>query len=113
MNLIVNHTNTFSAHQERVFIEHRLEGVQADLERAQLEMSESSTHTAIDIKEQTRATVEAAAKLQAQLIIETRARFRQTDLWRQQCSRSRGARANGRVTTRARQDEWTLRAAAI
>ena len=71
LNLIVNRTNTSSAHQERVFIEHRLEGVQADLERAQLEMSEfSSTHTTIDIKEQTRATVEAAAKLQAQLIIE-------------------------------------------
>jgi capsule polysaccharide export protein KpsE/RkpR len=71
LNLIVNHTNTSSAHQERVFIEHRLEGVQADLERAQLEMSEfSSTHTTIDIKEQTRATVEAAVKLQAQLIIE-------------------------------------------
>jgi len=58
LNLIVNRTNTSSAHQERVFIEHRLEGVQADLERAQLEMSEfASTHTTIDIKEQTRATV--------------------------------------------------------
>jgi uncharacterized protein involved in exopolysaccharide biosynthesis len=30
----------------------------------------SSTHSTIDIKEQTRATVEAAAKLQAQLIVE-------------------------------------------
>ena len=39
--------------------------------KAQQEMSEfASTHTAIDMKEQTRATVEAAAKLEGQLIFE-------------------------------------------
>jgi capsule polysaccharide export protein KpsE/RkpR len=71
LNLLVNRTNTSSARQERVFIEHRLDGALTDLERAQQEMSEfSSTHTAIDIKEQTRATVDAAAKLQGQLIFE-------------------------------------------
>lgn len=71
LNMIVNRTNTSSAHQERAFIEHRLESVGADLERAQLEMSEfASTHTAIDLKEQTRATVDAAVKLQAQVIVE-------------------------------------------
>jgi uncharacterized protein involved in exopolysaccharide biosynthesis len=71
LNMIVNRTNTSSAHQERVFIEHRLESVGVDLESAQLEMSEfASTHAAIDLKEQTRAIVDAAAKLQAQVIVE-------------------------------------------
>jgi uncharacterized protein involved in exopolysaccharide biosynthesis len=71
LNLLVNRTNTSSARQERMFIEHRLQGAQADLEKAQQEMSEfASTHTAIDMKEQTRATVEAAAKLEGQLIFE-------------------------------------------
>jgi capsule polysaccharide export protein KpsE/RkpR len=71
LNLLVNRTNTSSARQERTFIEHRLEGAHSDLERAQLDMSEfASTHTAIDMKEQTRATVEAAAKLEGQLIFE-------------------------------------------
>jgi uncharacterized protein involved in exopolysaccharide biosynthesis len=71
LNLLVNRTNTSSARQERMFIEHRLQGAQADLEGAQKEMSEfASTHTAIDMKEQTRATVDAAAKLEGQMIFE-------------------------------------------
>ena len=71
LNLLVNRTNTSSARQERVFLEHRLQGAQTDLESAQKEMSEfASTHTAIDMKEQTRATVEAAAKLEGQMIFE-------------------------------------------
>jgi capsule polysaccharide export protein KpsE/RkpR len=71
LNLLVNRTNTSSAHQERVFIERRLAGAKDDLERAQKDMSEfASTHTTIDIKEQTRATVEAAAHLEAQIIVE-------------------------------------------
>jgi capsule polysaccharide export protein KpsE/RkpR len=45
--------------------------VKADLERAQEQMSEfSSTHGTVDIKEQGRAMVEAASKLQAQMILE-------------------------------------------
>lgn len=71
LNLIVNRTNTSSARQERAFIEHRLQGAESELERAQRELSDfSSTHSTIDIKEQTRATVDAAAKLQAQAIVE-------------------------------------------
>jgi len=71
LNLLVNRTSTSSAHQERVFIEKRLTKVKADLEQAQQEMSEfSSTHDTIDIKEQTRALVDAASRLQAQMIIE-------------------------------------------
>lgn len=71
LNLLVNRTNTSSARQERTFIERRLQGAEAELERAQRALSDfSSTHSTIDMKEQTRATVEAAAKLQAQVIIE-------------------------------------------
>lgn len=71
LNNLLTHTSTSSAHQERVFIETRLHTVQADLEIAQLELSEfSSTHSTIDIKEQTRATVDAAAKVQGQLLVE-------------------------------------------
>jgi capsule polysaccharide export protein KpsE/RkpR len=70
LNLLVNKTSTSSAHQERIFIERRLNSVEADLGRAQQEMSDfSSTHTTIDLKEQTRAMVESAASLQAQLIV--------------------------------------------
>ena len=71
LNLLVNRTNTSSARQERAFIEHRLQGAESDLERAQRELSDfSSTHSTIDLKEQTRATVDAAAKLEAQAIVE-------------------------------------------
>jgi len=70
LNVLVNRTSTSSAHQERMFIEHRLDAVKRDLERAQLAMSDfSSTHSTIDIREQTRATVEAAAKLEAELVV--------------------------------------------
>jgi len=71
LNLLLNRTSTSSAHQERVFIEKRLQKVKVDLEQAQQRMSEfSSTHATIDIKEQTRAMVDAASKLQAQMILE-------------------------------------------
>jgi uncharacterized protein involved in exopolysaccharide biosynthesis len=70
LNKIVTQTSTSSARQERIFLERRLASVRSDLERAQLALSEfSSTHTTIDIKEQTRAMVDAAAKLQGQLIV--------------------------------------------
>jgi capsule polysaccharide export protein KpsE/RkpR len=69
LNLLVNRTSMSSAHQERIFIERRLNKVQADLERSQLELSEfSSTHTTIDIQSQTRAMVDSAAKLDGEVI---------------------------------------------
>jgi capsule polysaccharide export protein KpsE/RkpR len=71
LNNLVLRTNTSSAHRERVFVEHRLHTVQADLEKAQLELSEfSSKNSTIDIKEQTRAMVDAGARVQAELMIE-------------------------------------------
>jgi capsule polysaccharide export protein KpsE/RkpR len=69
LNSIVARVNTSSAHREREFIEQRLNTVQVELQRAQLELSSySSENTTIDIKEQTRATVDAGAKLEGQLI---------------------------------------------
>jgi uncharacterized protein involved in exopolysaccharide biosynthesis len=71
LNQIVQKTDISSARQERLFLERRLASVQSDLERAQLDLSDfSSTHSTVDIKEQTRATVDAAAKLQGELIAE-------------------------------------------
>ncbi len=69
LNVLLNRTSISAAHQERVFIERRLKGVQADLEQAQQALSEySSTHTAIDLPDQTRAMVDAAARLQGEQI---------------------------------------------
>jgi capsule polysaccharide export protein KpsE/RkpR len=71
LNQLVNRTNTSSAHQERLFIEKRLHEAQGDLEKAQQRMSEfSSTHATIDIKEQARSMVDAASRLEAELIVE-------------------------------------------
>jgi capsule polysaccharide export protein KpsE/RkpR len=70
LNVLVNRTSTSSAHQERMFIEHRLDAIKRDLDRAQQAMSDfSSTHSTIDIREQTRATVDAASKLEAELVV--------------------------------------------
>jgi uncharacterized protein involved in exopolysaccharide biosynthesis len=69
LNVLLNRTSISAAHQERVFIERRLQGVEADLEQAQLALSDySSTHTTIDLPNQTRAMVDAAARLQAEQI---------------------------------------------
>jgi capsule polysaccharide export protein KpsE/RkpR len=69
LNNLVAKVNTSSAHRERVFIEQRLNTVQAELQRAQLELSDfSSKNSTIDVKEQTRATVDAGARLEGQLI---------------------------------------------
>lgn len=69
LNIVVNRTSRSSAHQERVFIENRLVAVKGKLSQAQEALSEfSSSRTAIDLKEQARATVESEAKAQGELI---------------------------------------------
>ena len=69
LNLLVNRTNTSSAHSERLFIESRLATVSKELDRAQEALSNfSSTQMTVDLREQTRATVDAAAKLQGELV---------------------------------------------
>lgn len=69
LNKVVNQLNTSSAHRERVFLEERLAEVKQDLEQAEKEFSQfSSKNTTLDIKEQGKAMVEAAAVLQGQFI---------------------------------------------
>ena len=69
LNSMVTELNTSAAHRERIFLEERLQVVKQDLDQAAREFSDfSSKNTAIDIKEQGKAMVEAAATLQGQLI---------------------------------------------
>jgi uncharacterized protein involved in exopolysaccharide biosynthesis len=69
LNTLVARVNTSAARREREFIEQRLQAVGQNLEQAQNEMSEFSTkNAAIDIKEQTRAMVDAGARLQGQMV---------------------------------------------
>ena len=76
LNRIVTRANTSSAGREREFIEKRLVSVQAELQSAERALSQfSSTNVTLDIKEQTHAMVDAAAKLQAELIVG------QSELW--------------------------------
>ncbi len=70
LNKLVTRTSISAAHRERVFIGQRLRTAQADLERAQLKLSEfSSRNSTIDIKEQTHAMVDAGARLQGELLV--------------------------------------------
>jgi uncharacterized protein involved in exopolysaccharide biosynthesis len=69
LNHLVAELSTSSARRERIFLEDRLKGVNNDLESAEKEFSQfASKNTAIDIKEQGKAMVEAAAALQGELI---------------------------------------------
>ncbi len=69
LNRLVAELSTSSARRERIFLEERLQAVNRDLESAEKEFSQfSSKNAAIDIKEQGKAMVEAAALLQGQLI---------------------------------------------
>ncbi len=69
LNRLVAELSTSSARRERLFLEERLKAVNQDLEAAEKEFSQfSSKNTAIDIKEQGKAMVEAAATLQGQYI---------------------------------------------
>jgi capsule polysaccharide export protein KpsE/RkpR len=69
LNAVVTQLNTSSAHRERVFLEERLDQVKTELESAEKDFSQfASKNGAIDIKEQGKAMVEAAAILEGQLI---------------------------------------------
>ena len=69
LNRLVAELSTSSARRERIFLEGRLQGVSQDLEAAEKEFSQfASKNAAIDVKEQGKAMVEAAAMLQGQLI---------------------------------------------
>jgi uncharacterized protein involved in exopolysaccharide biosynthesis len=69
LNRLVAELSTSSARRERIFLEERLKEVTQDLQAAEKEFSQfSSKNTAIDMKEQGKAMVEAAATLQGQYI---------------------------------------------
>lgn len=69
LNRLVNQLTTSSAHRERVFLEQRLDQVKTSLEAAEKEFSEfASKNTAINIPEQGKAMIGAAASLEGQLI---------------------------------------------
>jgi len=69
LNRLVAELSTSSARRERIFLDERLKAVSQDLEAAEKEFSQfASKNTAIDIKEQGKAMVEAAATLQGQYI---------------------------------------------
>jgi capsule polysaccharide export protein KpsE/RkpR len=66
---LVAELSTSSAHRERVFLEERLTAVKQELDQASKEFSQfASKNTAIDIKEQGKAMVDAAATLMGELI---------------------------------------------
>jgi capsule polysaccharide export protein KpsE/RkpR len=69
LNRVLADVNTSSAHRERVFIEQRLTQVKTNLDRSAKELSQfSSQNSTIDITEQAKAMVGAAADLQGELI---------------------------------------------
>ncbi len=69
LNRTLAEVSTSSARRERIFLEGRLQTVNLDLEAAEKDFSQfASRNAAIDIPEQGKAMVEAAATLQGQLI---------------------------------------------
>jgi uncharacterized protein involved in exopolysaccharide biosynthesis len=69
LNRVLAAVNASSAHRERLFIDQRLAEVKKDLDASTKDFSEfSSANSAIDIPEQAKAMVGAAADLEAKLI---------------------------------------------
>ncbi len=69
LDRLVAQLSTSAAHRERVFLEERLKTVKQDLDAAAEQFGQfASKNTAIDIKEQGRAMVGAAATLMGQLV---------------------------------------------
>jgi uncharacterized protein involved in exopolysaccharide biosynthesis len=69
MNRVAAGLNTSAAHREREFLEERLKSAKQDLDLASLQLSEfSSKHTMMDVQQQGRAMMDAAARLQGELI---------------------------------------------
>lgn len=69
LNELLSQVNTSAAHRERVFIGERLQTIKAELDAATKEFSVfASQNTALNIPDQIKAMVAAAADLQGQLI---------------------------------------------
>ena len=70
LDRLVAEVSTSSARRERIFIEQRLMDVKHDLDSASEQFSEyASKNTIVDVSSQTKAMVETAATLQAELIV--------------------------------------------
>jgi len=70
LDRLVAQVSTSAARRERIFLEERLRSVKQDLDAASRNFSDfASKNTAIDIPAQGRAMVEAAARLQGELIV--------------------------------------------
>jgi capsule polysaccharide export protein KpsE/RkpR len=69
LDRVVVTLNISSAHKERTFLEQRLGQVQQDLETAEKDFGDfASKNTAIDVKEQGKAMIGAAAEVEGQMI---------------------------------------------
>jgi capsule polysaccharide export protein KpsE/RkpR len=69
LNRLAAEVSTSAAHRERVFLEGRLQEVKRDLNKAATDFSQfASKNTTINIEEQGKAMVEAAAAIQGQLM---------------------------------------------
>ena len=69
LNQLTAELSTSGAHRERVFLEGRLAAVKKDLDEASVKFSQfASKNATIDIKEQGRAMVEAASRLEGEKI---------------------------------------------
>jgi capsule polysaccharide export protein KpsE/RkpR len=69
LGLVISNVSTSAARRERIFIEERLADENKNLQDAEQQFSQfASTNMALDVPEQTKVTVEAAARLQGELI---------------------------------------------
>jgi uncharacterized protein involved in exopolysaccharide biosynthesis len=69
LNTMVAQLSTSSAHRERVFLEERLQSVKRDLSDAETQLAQfSSKNSTLDIQQQGKAMLDAAASLAGQMI---------------------------------------------
>jgi capsule polysaccharide export protein KpsE/RkpR len=69
LGAVMANVSTSAARRERIFIEQRLADENNNLQEAERQFSQfASTNMALDVPEQTKVTVEAAARLQGELI---------------------------------------------
>jgi uncharacterized protein involved in exopolysaccharide biosynthesis len=69
LNRLASDLDTSDAHRERVFLEERLKSAKQELDRASLELSQFSAKNAVmDPQNQSRTMMDAAARLQGELI---------------------------------------------
>lgn len=69
LNRLMAQLDTSTSHRERVFLEARLQEVKENLENSEKQFSQfASANAALDVPEQGRATLDASAQLEGQLI---------------------------------------------